>query len=68
MLGVKSLGYLAVHVLTHPLVYVGVLEHYPDDGQLEAHRRLDVHAIEAERPVALQADHGLVRVNDLGGD
>ena len=59
---------LTVHVFTDPLVYVGVLEYDPDDRQLESHCGLDVHAVEAEGPVALQADHGLVRVNDLGGD
>ena len=66
--GVKSFGIiLAVHVFPHPLVYVGVLEHNPDDGQLESDGGLDVHAVEPEGPVTLQADHRLVGIDDLRG-
>ena len=57
--------FLAVDVLPNPLVYVRVLEHHPHDWQLESDGGFDVHSVESERPVSLQADDGLIGMDYL---
>jgi hypothetical protein len=45
----------------------GVVAHHADDGQPEAHGGVELEAVEAERAVAVDDQHPLVGVGDLGG-
>src|SRR6267143_1942257 len=46
----------------------GVVSDHHHHGQLEAERRLVVHAVESERPIALDDEHRPVRMQELRGD
>ena len=61
---------LAVHALLsdQDLAPLAVVPHHGDHGQVEAHQRIEVEAVEAEGAVSVHHQHLLLGMHILGGD